>query len=51
MPSLGSSSRLWVIWDTREASKVDVVVGCFSLSMLLDTKVEGVGRSLLCMVL
>lgn len=40
LPSVGSGGLLGV-WDTRVVSKVDSLVGTFSLSILLDFKGKG----------
>lgn len=41
LPLIGLSGCLLVVWDTRVASKVDILVCCFSLSVLLDFKGRG----------
>lgn len=41
MPSVGFSGGLLMAWDTRVATKVDILVGSFSLSVLLDFKDRG----------
>lgn len=36
LPSCGSLRGLLVIWDSRVATKRDVLIGCFSFSVLLE---------------
>lgn len=38
---LGSSGGLLVVWDTKVTSKVNVLMGCFSLLVFLDIKGRG----------